>query len=135
MGPRTRAASFSEMPFSAWMAGPWRKWKIFWKRSPRRELEPSSGFESFARERCERWESELGPETKASGFSGQSAEVREMKLLKQLSHELEDLVASAAPAVVGVEHRRGQGTGVILPRDGYILTQRHVLHGFVRVCI
>jgi serine protease Do len=53
-----------------------------------------------------------------------------MSLLKQLSHELEDLVASTAPAVVGVEHRRGQGTGLILAKDGYVLTNAHVVHGF-----
>ncbi len=53
-----------------------------------------------------------------------------MKLLKQLSHELEELVASAAPAVIGVEHRRGQGTGLVLSRDGYVLTNAHVVAGF-----
>jgi len=53
-----------------------------------------------------------------------------MKLLKQLSHELEELVASTAGAVVGVEHRHGQGTGVILAKDGYLLTNAHVVHGF-----
>src|SRR5215469_4130731 len=53
-----------------------------------------------------------------------------MKFLKQLSHELEELVASTAGAVVGVEHRHGQGTGVILAKDGYLLTNAHVVHGF-----
>src|SRR5260370_14253176 len=53
-----------------------------------------------------------------------------MKLLKQLSHELEDLVASAGAAVVGVEHGRGQETGMLLDRDGYILTNAHVVNGF-----
>jgi len=53
-----------------------------------------------------------------------------MKMLKQLSQELEELVASTAPAVVGVEHRRGQGTGLVLAKDGYVLTNAHVVHGF-----
>jgi serine protease Do len=53
-----------------------------------------------------------------------------MKMLKQLSQELEELVASTAPAVVGVEHRRGQGTGLVLAKDGYVLTNAHVVQGF-----
>ena len=53
-----------------------------------------------------------------------------MKMLKQLSQELEELVASTAPAVVGVEHRRGQATGLVLAKDGYVLTNAHVVHGF-----
>ncbi len=53
-----------------------------------------------------------------------------MTLLKQLSQELEALVASTSPAVVGVEHRRGQGTGLILSKDGYLLTNAHVVDGF-----
>ena len=53
-----------------------------------------------------------------------------MKMLKQLSQELEELVASTAPAVVGVERRRGQGTGLVLAKDGYVLTNAHVVHGF-----
>jgi S1-C subfamily serine protease len=56
-----------------------------------------------------------------------------MQLLKQLSRELEALVAQAAPAVVGIEHRRGQGTGLILARDGYILTNAHILRGFTEL--
>jgi serine protease Do len=50
-----------------------------------------------------------------------------MKLLQQLSDDLEGLVAGAAPAVVGVEHSRGHGTGLFLTPDGYVLTNRHVV--------
>jgi S1-C subfamily serine protease len=53
-----------------------------------------------------------------------------MSLLTQFSRELEELVARATPAVVGVEHRRGQGTGLLLAKDGYLLTNAHVVHGF-----
>jgi len=53
-----------------------------------------------------------------------------MSLMKQLSGELEELVAVATPAVVGVEHRRGQGTGLVLSKDGYVLTNAHVVQGF-----
>jgi serine protease Do len=50
-----------------------------------------------------------------------------MTLLQTFSNDLKTLVASAAPAVVGIEHGRGQGTGMVLTRDGYILTNRHVV--------
>jgi serine protease Do len=52
-----------------------------------------------------------------------------MSLLAQLSRELETLVARAAPSVVGVEHRRGQGSGLVLTGDGYVLTNAHVVAG------
>lgn len=59
-----------------------------------------------------------------------------MNLLKQLSSDLETLVARTSPAVVGIEHRRGQGTGWVLAQDGYILTNCHVVQDArsVRVC-
>jgi S1-C subfamily serine protease len=49
-----------------------------------------------------------------------------MSLLQDLSRDLGDLVARAAPAVAGVRHARGQGSGVVLTPDGYILTNSHV---------
>ncbi len=50
-------------------------------------------------------------------------------MLKAFSQELEELVARTASAVVGVEHRRGQGSGVVLASDGYVLTNSHVVQG------
>ncbi|MCH7478182.1 MAG: ATP-binding cassette domain-containing protein, partial [SAR324 cluster bacterium] len=58
-----------------------------------------------------------------------------MTLLSELSQELEALVAKTAPAVVNVEHRRGQGSGLVLAQDGYILTNQHVVAGFDSVTI
>ena len=37
-----------------------------------------------------------------------------MSVLRELSRELGDLVARAVPAVVGLRHRGGQGSGVML---------------------
>jgi S1-C subfamily serine protease len=50
-----------------------------------------------------------------------------MDLLKKFSAELEALVAIASPSVVGVLAGRGQGTGLVLAPDGYILTNSHVV--------
>ena len=44
-----------------------------------------------------------------------------MTPLQLLSRDLAHLVARAAPGVVGVELRRGQGSGVVLSPDGYVL--------------
>ncbi|BDG04538.1 S1C family serine protease [Anaeromyxobacter oryzae] len=52
-----------------------------------------------------------------------------MTALQAFSRDVADLVARAAPAVVGVEHRRGQGSGVVLAGDGYVLTNAHVARG------
>jgi len=49
-----------------------------------------------------------------------------MSLLRALSRDLGDLVARAAPAVAGLRHGQGQGSGVVLTPDGYILTNSHV---------
>jgi serine protease Do len=49
--------------------------------------------------------------------------------LAQLSRELEELVAKTAPSVVAVEQGRGQGTGVVIAGDGYVLTNSHVVQG------
>jgi S1-C subfamily serine protease len=49
--------------------------------------------------------------------------------LQAFSSDVAELVARAAPAVVGVEHRRGQGSGLVLAQDGYLLTNAHVARG------
>jgi S1-C subfamily serine protease len=49
-----------------------------------------------------------------------------VSVLAQLSRELKDLVARASPSVVGLQHRRGHGSGVVLAADGYVLTNSHV---------
>jgi serine protease Do len=46
--------------------------------------------------------------------------------LAALSRDLAALVARASPSVVGVERRRGQGSGLVLSPDGYVLTNNHV---------
>lgn len=52
-----------------------------------------------------------------------------MMALPAFSSDLADLVARASPSVVGIEHRRGQGSGVILAQDGFVLTNAHVAAG------
>jgi serine protease Do len=55
--------------------------------------------------------------------------VTSLGLLPQLSFELEELVAKTAPSVVAVDQGRGQGTGVVIAGDGYVLTNSHVARG------
>lgn len=52
-----------------------------------------------------------------------------MSVLRQLSDELEGLVARAGPAVVAISHRQGQGAGLALAPDGWLLTNGHVVRG------
>jgi S1-C subfamily serine protease len=49
--------------------------------------------------------------------------------LQAFSSDLADLVARASPSVVGIEHGRGQGSGLVLAHDGFVLTNAHVAGG------
>jgi serine protease Do len=49
--------------------------------------------------------------------------------LMELSESLEALVEQTVPSVVGVQHARGQGSGVIVAPDGYVVTNSHVIRG------
>ena len=58
-----------------------------------------------------------------------------MSVLRDMSDELESLVARVTPAVVAITHRGGQGAGLALAPDGWLLTNGHVVSqpGPVRV--
>jgi S1-C subfamily serine protease len=49
-----------------------------------------------------------------------------LSVLSMLSRDLRALVARVAPSVVSVTHRRGQGSGLVLAQDGFLLTNCHV---------
>ena len=46
--------------------------------------------------------------------------------LQRFSEDLAELVARVSPSVVGVEHGRGGGSGLLFTGDGCVLTNRHV---------
>jgi len=54
-------------------------------------------------------------------------------LLQDYSNGLVALVEAVSPAVVGITHGRGSGSGVVIAPDGYLLTNHHVVHGTRRV--
>jgi serine protease Do len=49
-----------------------------------------------------------------------------MSVLGEISRNLGDLVARASPAVAGLRHGQGQGSGVVVTPDGYVVTNSHV---------
>lgn len=55
--------------------------------------------------------------------------------LAELSRDLSALVARAATGVVGIDVDRGQGSGVVLSADGYVLTNAHVARSTGRLHI
>jgi S1-C subfamily serine protease len=52
-----------------------------------------------------------------------------MSALQAFSNDVAELVARTAAAVVGVERGQGQGSGVVIAGDGYVLTNAHVAQG------
>jgi S1-C subfamily serine protease len=52
-----------------------------------------------------------------------------MNALAELSEAIERVVREASPSVVAVDHGRGQGSGIVIASDGYVLTNSHVVGG------
>jgi S1-C subfamily serine protease len=49
--------------------------------------------------------------------------------LTELSEDIERVVRETSPSVVAVEHERGQGSGIVIASDGYVVTNSHVVRG------
>jgi serine protease Do len=49
--------------------------------------------------------------------------------LAELSEDIERVVRETSPSVVAVEHGRGQGSGIVIASDGYVVTNSHVVRG------
>jgi serine protease Do len=52
-----------------------------------------------------------------------------MTPLAELSASIERVVRDTSPSVVSVEHARGQGSGLVIASDGYVVTNSHVVRG------
>lgn len=52
-----------------------------------------------------------------------------MNALVELSESIERVVRDTSPSVVAVEHGHGQGSGIVIASDGYVLTNSHVVRG------
>ncbi len=55
--------------------------------------------------------------------------VNSLEVLKSLSDATSDLIRKTSQSVVSVKAQMSRGTGVVLSRDGYIVTCNHVLAG------
>src|SRR5262249_48600671 len=75
------------------------------------------------------------PGRPGDGGQPRAARAPRVSLLASLSRELAVLAATAARGVVGLEHARGQGSGVVLSADGYVLTNAHVARATGRLRI
>jgi S1-C subfamily serine protease len=56
-----------------------------------------------------------------------------MTALQDLSEAIESVVRTTSPSVVAVEHRHGQGSGIVIASDGYVVTNSHVVRGAERL--
>ena len=56
-------------------------------------------------------------------------------LLQSLSDTLVRLVETVSPAVAGIAHEKGAGSGVVIAPDGYILTNNHVVQGARKIAV
>jgi len=55
--------------------------------------------------------------------------VNPLEMLKSISDATTALIQKVSKSVVSVSSHMSQGTGVVVSRDGYIVTCNHVLHG------
>jgi S1-C subfamily serine protease len=55
--------------------------------------------------------------------------VNSLEILKSVSEATSDLIKKTSQSVVAVKAQMSRGTGVVLTKDGYILTCNHVLAG------
>src|SRR5512138_2804242 len=63
------------------------------------------------------------------------AQVHSLEVLKSLSDATSELIKKTSQSVVAVKAQMSRGTGVVLTKDGYIVTCNHVLAGCGQVKI